>query len=211
SLMFTQESASETTDGRGVGTYVLGQPTTGLGIREFKYDFDITNTNQQTFISYSSGSTEVHQSGTRWAATLWDINKLLIDKYGFEPNVFNVASTAGNIRALKLVINALKIQALNPTFIQARDAILMADQPLFGGADLLQWWTAFARRGLGQGASTPSSSSTSLTTSFVIPPEVLGLAVTTSTPAANSTISVPPTTFVINFSNPIDPATLGAS
>jgi extracellular elastinolytic metalloproteinase len=51
SLLLTQESADETTAGRGVGTYVLGQPTTGDGVRAFKYDFDITNPNLETFLN----------------------------------------------------------------------------------------------------------------------------------------------------------------
>ena len=48
-----------------------------------------------------------------------------------------------------------------------------------GGADALEIWTAFARRGLGQLASTANSSSSVVTTSFVIPPGVLNLAVST--------------------------------
>jgi extracellular elastinolytic metalloproteinase len=172
-LMLTQESASETTTGRGAGTYVLGQPTNGPGIRDFRYDFDIGDVNLETFLNYGTGTgqdTEVHESGTRWAATLWDLNHLLIQKYGFEPNVYDSTSSAGNIRALHLIMNALKIQPLNPSFVDARDAILIADFLLYGGADQLQIWTAFARRGLGEFASTPNSDSTSLTTSFEIPP-----------------------------------------
>ncbi len=171
-LMLTQKTSSEPVDGRGTGTYVLGQPPDGQGIREFKYKFDITNQNLETFLDYGVGpsqSVEVHDAGTRWCAALWDINKLFIDKYGFEPNVYNSTSGAGNIRALHLIMNALKIQPLNPSFIQARDAILMADQVLYNGADQLEIWTAFAGRGLGEFASTPSSNSVTLTTSFVVP------------------------------------------
>ena len=170
-LMLTQEAAAETTTGRGIATYVFGQPLTGLGIRDFRYDFDITNPNLETFNHYNTQSgPQVHTAGTRWAAVLWDINKLLIDRYGFEPNVSDTTSNAGNIQALKLVMNALKIQPLNPTFIQARDAILMADQMLFGGANFADLWTAFARRGLGVGASTANSDSITITTSIVTPP-----------------------------------------
>ena len=194
-----------------MGTYALAQPLTGLGIRDFRYDFDITNPNLETFTNYNQGGQEVHSSGTRWAATLWDLNHLLIQKYGFEPNVFDSTSDAGNIKALKLVMNALKIQPLNPSFIDARDAILMADQLLFGGADELEIWTAFARRGLGQFASTPSSNASNLTTSFEIPPEVLGLQIISSSPAANSVVSAIPTSYVIQFRDAVDVATLQAS
>jgi len=173
-LMLTQKSASETTTGRGAGTYVLGQPLNGPGIRDFRYDFDIGNVNEETFLDFGTGSGQsvaVHDAGTRWAAVLWDLNHLLTERYGFEPNVYNSNSDAGNIKALHLVMNALKIQPLNPTFIQARDAILAADELLYGGANILEIWTAFARRGLGQFASTSGANSTVLSTSFVIPPE----------------------------------------
>jgi len=174
-LMLTQELASETTTGRGAGTYVLGQPLNGAGIRDFRYDFDIGNTGLETFLNYgidTGQSIAIHDSGTRWAAALWDLNHLFVQKYGFEPNVYNSTSNAGNIRALHLVMNALKIQALNPTFIDARDAILLADTMLYGGADHFEIWTAFARRGLGEFASTSGPNSILLTTSFVIPDEV---------------------------------------
>ncbi len=174
-LMLTQEVASETTSGRGVGTYLLGQPQNGVGIRDFRYDFDIGNANLETFLNYGIGagqSVAVHDSGTRWAAALWDINHLFIQKYGFEPNVYSSTSNAGNIRALHLVMNALKIQALEPSFIDARDAILLADTMLYGGVDHFEIWTAFARRGLGEFASTSDSNSVLLTISFEIPDNV---------------------------------------
>lgn len=207
SLMLTQRSASETTTGRGMGTYVLGQPPGGPGIRQFRYDFDIGNQAFETFLNFPI-NTQVHNVGTRWAATLWDLNHLLIQKYGFEPNVYNSTSLAGNIRALHLVTNALKLQPSNPSFLQARDAILAADTLLYGGANHFEIWTAFARRGLGFGASTPSSSSNSLTTSFALPPQFQGLQVTSSTPASGSTVTTAPTTFVINFNSAVNPGSL---
>jgi extracellular elastinolytic metalloproteinase len=168
-LMLTQQSADEPTVGRGTGMYVLGEPQNGAGVRDFKYGFDITDPELETFRSFNNGVTEVHASGTRWTAVLWDINKLLIDKYGFEPNVYNVDSNAGNIQTLKLVMNALKIQPTNPSFIDARDAILLADQMLFNGANNLDIWEAFARRGLGLGASTASGNAPTITLSFEVP------------------------------------------
>ncbi len=172
SLMLTQKSASETTTGRGVGTYVLNQPLDGIGIRDFRYDFDITNLQLETFLNYGTGpgqSVFVHDAGTRWNAALWDINHLLTERYGFESNVYNSTSLAGNIRTMHLVMNALKLQPLNPTFMQARDAILAADELLYGGAHKLELWTAFARRGLRHRAQTANSNAPSITTSFELP------------------------------------------
>src|SRR5262249_36145287 len=64
----------------------------------------------------------------------------------------------------------LKLQPANPSFTQARDAILSADVALTGGVNQREIWTAFARRGLGFGSSTASSSSTATPTlSFTLP------------------------------------------
>jgi len=211
SMMFTQKSAAETTAGRGMGTYALGQPTTGVGIRDYRYDWDITNVNLETFINYNVNSA-VHAAGTRWASVLWDINHLLIQKYGYNPNVYDSTSPAGNIKALHLVLNGLKLHTSNnPTFLQARDAILQADMALYGGANQFELWTAFARRGLGFSASTASSSSTVLTTAFDMPPSLGPIQVTSTTPAVGSTVAAPPTSFVVNFNVPYQVASIQAS
>jgi hypothetical protein len=54
-------------------------------------------------------------------------------------------------------MEGLKLQPCSPGFIDARDAILLADSLLnnFANKDLL--WKAFARRGLGYGADQGSS------------------------------------------------------
>ena len=61
-------------------------------------------------------------------------------------------------------MDGLKLQPANPSFTQARDAIISADMALNGGADLYEIWSAFARRGLGQGSSSGASSSTATPT-----------------------------------------------
>jgi extracellular elastinolytic metalloproteinase len=213
-LMFTQTAASDTTTANGMGTFLFGQAAGGPGIRAYQYDFDINNTFNESFQAYGTGGgqqTAVHWAGTRWASTLWDLNHLMIQKYGYEPNLYNSTSTAGNIQTLHLVMNALKLQPLNPSFIQARDAILLADTTMNGGANHGEIWTAFARRGLGQFATTASSSSSVLTTSFVIPPGVLGLSVVSTSPANNSSVPVPPASYVVNLSSPLLPGSVDAA
>jgi len=73
------------------------------------------------------------------AMRFWDMNWLLINKFGFNPNVQDGyivgGSNAGNVLALRLVMDALKIQPANPSFKDARDAILQADVVLTGGAN----------------------------------------------------------------------------
>jgi len=93
---------------------------------------------------------EVHSQGELWCVTLWDVRANLIDRYGF----------AGNQLALQLVTDALKLTPRNPTFLQARDAIILADQVNNGGANFMEIWRAFARRGMGFSAVSPDANTT---------------------------------------------------
>ena len=62
---------------------------------------------------------------------------------------------------LSYVIGGLKVTPLRPTFTQARDAIITAVTSLNPG-DEPQVRAGFAKRGMGQGAVSPPSNSTSL-------------------------------------------------
>lgn len=211
SLMFRQRNALDTIDARGVGMYVLGQSENGLGIRSYRYDYDIGNQTNETFLSFGTGasqSTAVHWVGTRWASTLWDLNHLMIAKYGYEPNLYNASTTSGNVRTLRLVMDALKLQPANPSLIQARDAILAADTALNASANHREIWLAFARRGLGEGASTSSSSSNVLTTSFAVPTQFQNLSVASTVPSVGSVTNSPATVFTVNLSSPYQPTSV---
>lgn len=218
-LMFRQTSASDTSTSRGVGMYVLGQADSALGIRQYRYGFNIADSAFETFSNFGVGSgqsTLVHAVGTRWASTLWDLNHLLIEKYGYEPDIYlssraTGSNIAGNILALRLVMDALKLQPANPSFIQARDAILAADTALTGGQNQREIWVAFARRGLGFGASTASSGSNALTTSFNLPPLYAEMQIASTNPQIGSFVSTPPTTFTVNFSREYMPSSVDAS
>ncbi|KAJ3211733.1 Fungalysin/Thermolysin Extracellular metalloproteinase 5 [Dinochytrium kinnereticum] len=61
-------------------------------------------------------------------------------------------TTGGNVLALQLVVDGLKLQPCYPSFVDARDAILLADEALTKGENACIIWGAFARRGLGAGA-----------------------------------------------------------
>src|SRR5205814_7456536 len=86
---------------------------------------------------------------------------------GYDPSI--AGQNGGNELALKLVMDGLKLQPANPSFLDARNAIIAADQALNGGQDLFQIWSAFARRGLGYSAVDSSSSATTITTATDIP------------------------------------------
>jgi hypothetical protein len=54
--------------------------------------------------------------------------------------------------ALQLFVEGMKIQPCNPTFLQARDAILQADRNIYNGALRCYILRGFAKRGLGTNA-----------------------------------------------------------
>ena len=154
-LMFSQVATDTGTEGRGIGTYVLGEPSTGLGIRSQRYSYNMA-VNTLTFANLTSLN-QVHDIGEIWASVLWDLNWAFINGSAIDPNLSNTglgfnsdltANTGGNNLALKLVVEALKLQPANPTFLQARDAILAADQLLNAGANQGTIWKVFARRGM---------------------------------------------------------------
>ncbi len=152
-LMFTQKPSDAKMDSYPVGTYVLGESSTGGGIRRYPYSFDM-RVDPLTYGVYNV-SQEVHDAGEIWCSALWDMTWLLIDKYGYSSNLasgYTGAGSAGNILALQLVMDSLKLAPVYPTFLDGRDAILAADQVLTGGANELEIWTAFARRGMGLSA-----------------------------------------------------------
>ena len=57
----------------------------------------------------------------------------------------------------------------NVSFVDARDALLAADQIRFGGADTDLLWEAFASTGLGTEASSATNADTDPTPSFTDP------------------------------------------
>ncbi|RKP07151.1 peptidase M36, partial [Thamnocephalis sphaerospora] len=93
--------------------------------------------------------TEEHAVGTIWASMLWDMYWNLVDTLGFTEAYTKPDLTKGNTLALQIVINALKLQPCNPTFAQARSAIIEAEENMTGGKYSCQIWAAFAKRGLG--------------------------------------------------------------
>jgi extracellular elastinolytic metalloproteinase len=151
-LMVTTKPGDTSSFARGMGTYIKGQPTTGLGMRPARYSPDFA-VNDYTYIKTNT-NTEVHAIGFIWATMLWDLTWNYVEKYGYNSNVMASASS-GNAKALQVVIDGLKLQPCNPTFIDGRDAILKADA-LGNGADKCMIWNTFARRGLGVNASAGS-------------------------------------------------------
>ncbi|CAG8579634.1 241_t:CDS:2, partial [Racocetra persica] len=107
-----------------------------------------------------------------WAEILYEVFWNLVDKHGYTPEWFppvldkntppsssdwyspaskpdKLIPKHGNTLALQLVVDGLKLQPCRPQFIDARDAIIQADEVLTGGENLCEIWRGFAKRGLG--------------------------------------------------------------
>lgn len=107
---------------------------------------------------------EVHAMGEVWCAALWEVRAAIIDKVGWQE---------GNELALQLVTDGLKLAPENATFLEARDAIVQADQIYTGGAMYNEIWVAFAKRGYGYSAQVPNADTTrGVSEAFDLPPDV---------------------------------------
>lgn len=159
-LMVTTNWATATVGdgaiGRGIGTYALNQPTTGLGIRAFRYS---TNLAINPRVYSATLPTAPHDRGEFWCAALWEMTWEIIQQAGINPNLFNPAAGGGNAVAFKLVTEGMRLQPCSPGFIDARNAILRADTLFFGAQYSCAIWRAFAKRGMGRNASQGSSNS----------------------------------------------------
>ncbi|RKP10151.1 Fungalysin metallopeptidase-domain-containing protein [Thamnocephalis sphaerospora] len=92
---------------------------------------------------------EPHLIGKVWTAVLHDLYWSLTSALGFAADKFSADITKGNTLALQLIVDGMKMQPCNPTFIEARDAIILAEQLLTSGKHRCKVWYAFAKRGLG--------------------------------------------------------------
>jgi hypothetical protein len=98
------------------------------------------------------GNAELHNAGEVWATMLWECYAALLrDTLGPAPRL-GFAEARG--RMTRYLVASLKATPPNPTWLEARDALLAvarAGDP----ADEARFWQAFARRGAGQGAIGP--------------------------------------------------------
>ncbi|KAG4106146.1 hypothetical protein H8356DRAFT_1418301 [Neocallimastix lanati (nom. inval.)] len=141
--------------------------------RKYKYSMN-QNVNPLTYknLSHSKGSEiEAHYGGQLWASIMYDIIWEVIDEYGFSNNILlnsngrdqvyslevNSANLPGNIRLAKIVVDALKLMPCNPTFLEARDSIFLAQRQFSNFKRMrCSLWRGFAARGLGVNAKGPS-------------------------------------------------------
>jgi Zn-dependent metalloprotease len=114
-----------------VGEYVVNNT---IGIRRAAYTVPAA-TIHDSYADVGNQGFEVHNDGEIWAATLWDLRTQL-----------------GAATTDRLVLNGMKFTPTSPSFLNARDGILSADQNLNAGVNRCAIWTVFARHGMGVSA-----------------------------------------------------------
>ncbi|KAG6844432.1 hypothetical protein H0H87_007034, partial [Tephrocybe sp. NHM501043] len=167
-LATTIRSTKEYSD-YAMGSWAANQEK---GIRNYIYSLNET-VNPSTYKTLDKpGYWGVHAIGEVWAQILWVVSQGLIKKHGFSDDLFPPKPSTdgtvpvgdfyrpssgklplvpkhGNSLAVQLVINAMKLQTCRPSFFDARDAIIQADQVLTGGENFCTLWAGFSSRGLG--------------------------------------------------------------
>ncbi len=114
------------------GEYATGNAVSG--VRRAAYTVP-ANAIHDSYADLGNQGFQVHNDGEIWAATLWDLRQ-----------------TLGAAVADRLVLQGMKFTPCSPSFLDARDGILMADQNLNGGANRCTIWRVFARHGMGVSA-----------------------------------------------------------
>ncbi|HKX26718.1 MAG TPA: extracellular metalloproteinase [Blastocatellia bacterium] len=115
-----------------VGEYVINNQT--RGIRRAPYTVP-ANAIHDSYADLGNQGFEVHSDGEVWTAALFELRQ-----------------TLGAALADRLVVQGMKFTPCRPSFLNARDGILTADQNLNGGANRCTIWRVFARHGMGVSA-----------------------------------------------------------
>jgi extracellular elastinolytic metalloproteinase len=162
-LALTAREGDTATTPRTIAGYLVFEddPATARGIRPFQYTTDMS-VNPQTYGDLAKGTLTIpHGVGSVWATATWDmywaltggVPSLGLPALGFRQDLYNVTEPlAGNQIAIRLVTEGMRLQPCQPSFLEARDAILEADRINYGGAHACYIWWAFARRGMGVNA-----------------------------------------------------------
>jgi len=164
-FLATTIRSTSTYEDYAMGAWAANRPG---GIRNYPYSLD-KSVNPSTYKTLDKpGYWGVHAIGEVWAQMLWVLEQRLIAKHGFTDNLFppphdaNFAEYAafyradkpfvpkhGNSLLVQLVLNGMKLQPCSPSFFDARDAIVQADQVLTGGENFCDIWAGFVESGLG--------------------------------------------------------------
>ncbi|TVQ35077.1 MAG: hypothetical protein EA370_09690 [Wenzhouxiangella sp.] len=159
-LWITAKAEDTEDQPRGIGSYLIFQENIpGATIRPAPYirDMSINPLTYDRVRTAGPGGVSIpHGVGSVYNTIIWDLYWNLVNRYGFDED-FHTGSGGNNI-LMQLVVDSLKLQPCGPTFVTNREAMLLADQIAYDGANQCEIWEAFARRGVGVNASDGGSS-----------------------------------------------------
>jgi extracellular elastinolytic metalloproteinase len=149
-----------------------------------------------TYADYGKviGGPEVHSDGEIWAQTLWSLRARL-----------------GSKTTESLVTRAMELAPYNPSFIDMRNAILVADESRNHGADQDDIWSVFASRGMGFTASSNGGNDTSPVANFNRPPKTItarSITGTVTDAGSGAPVSGVPVTLGFQGSGSVNPTTV---
>ncbi len=142
-----------------VGAYVTGDPVAGIR----NYDMSRSPLNYSD-VGYDMTGPQVHADGEIWSATNHAVREAMVRRHGAGDAATQkacaegrlaYAECPGNRRWMQLVFDSFLLMAQSRvSMVDARDAMLAAEQIRTGGKDQDLLWSVFASRGLGVGASS---------------------------------------------------------
>ncbi|CCO35230.1 hypothetical protein BN14_09345 [Rhizoctonia solani AG-1 IB] len=140
--------------------FVYAKWANGRNLRTYPYSTN--KTTHPRMYGDSGTKSDLLAIAELWAVIWHEITVALMKEHGFAANLFDPTLTNGNTVTLHLIIDGLIAQPCNPTFIDARNAVIQADANRYNGANKCTLWKAFAKRGLGYGATTTKVNSETL-------------------------------------------------
>lgn len=100
------------------------------------------------------GGPEVHADGEIWSETLWDLR-----------------TAVGSKTAESLVTRAMELSPANPSMLDMRNSILVADRVVNHGRNQAKLWKVFAARGMGWFAAATNGDDITPIEDFSLPPK----------------------------------------
>jgi hypothetical protein len=131
------------------------------GIRTFPYTTDLA-VNPITYarLGRVTSTPQIHNDGGIWFMAMWEMRANLIEQFG---------EKEGRRRTRLLVMDGMKLATPAASYVDMRDAILLADRVNFNGASQRALWRAFAKRGLGALAQSGEGDTIHVRASFEMP------------------------------------------
>lgn len=143
-----------------IGLYATGNKDSA--IRNYSLDLNPLNYSN---LGYDTPGPQVHADSEIWSGANWEIRKVLNEKYDSQfpasdtqrikdcaNGLYAADACPGSRRWAQLMFDSYLLMPASPSMLDARDAMLAADVARFGGANQVELWRVFAKRGMGKNA-----------------------------------------------------------